>query len=567
MWQTALFVHMKLGIYKSLILKILLIGITFFLFRSCLSIKHDVVASNNGHITLSWDTEKTEKLFIKGELLFYWKQWPLTNDNTFDKHQLIKPDTLKMTDAVWTAKGYPPKGFGTYRFLIEQKDLKNEAILNFSRILGACEVWINGEKLVTHGNFSKNPDNAVDGIPALIVELPKAEFLDVMFLVSSSNSRLGGGLPLQNSIDAKERFYLLQKRKFAFESLTTFLILFFGMYQIFIYYKSRPEKYFLYFGLFCLFGGTRQLFVGEVFAYKLFPEISFEIVQRLRYICFYGGLAFMFLYHHYLFPSYFSRKVILFFTLFPALGILYVAFTSVFYGTYSAPIFHVFGFLNVITGFWLMLKAMKDKKPYAQRMFLNLIILSATFTNDILNAMMLKQTEFIVNIGVLTYVVFQVYLNYRVVKAAQLELQKMTERVQNKEAEISKLLYESYHHLKSKRELINDLKKTTYDDTVSVEKIISNLRSELLEDNQLNVIKSDIEQLNYDFVQRLKARVPKLTPTDLELCTYIHIGLNRKEIARLRHVTIEAVKKSRYRLRKKLDLSADKDLENFLKDI
>lgn len=565
---------MKLGFLNSLIFKILLISIVIFLLRSCLSKKHDIVASDNAHITLSWDTQKTEKLGVKAKLLFYWKQWPLTDEGVFNKDKLSNPDTLETTAAVWTYKGYPPKGFGTYRLFIKQEDLKKEAALYLSRVLGACEVWINGKKQLTHGNLSKNLADVVDGIPALVVELPNEEFLDVIFLVSSANSRLGGGFPLQNSIVEKERFYLIQKRKLAFESLTTFLILFFGLYQIFIYFKAKREKYFLYFGFFCLFGGARQLFVGEVFIHEMFPGISFEIIQRLRYICFYGGLGFIFLYHHYLFPNYFSRKVILFFTLIPALGVMYVLFTSVFYGTYSAPVFQVFGLLTIITGFWLLIKAVKDKKPFAEWMLLNLIILSITFTNDILNAMMLRQTGFIVNIGLLTYVVFQMYLNHKIGKERELRLKKMAqqvatmnEQVETKKTEISKLLYESYHHLKSKRELVDDLKKTTYDNSVSVDEIIKNLRSELLEDNQLNIIKNDIEILNYDFIQHLKTKVPKLTETDLELCTYIHMGLQRKEIARLRHITVEAVRKARYRLRKKLELSADKDLEDFLNDI
>jgi DNA-binding CsgD family transcriptional regulator len=510
---------------------------------------------------------KNKELNIKGNALFYWKQWPLDDNGAFQQELLTKPDTIQWPSPVWKHKGYTPKGFGTFCFSIKPENPAQDLVLHFSRVLGASEVWVNGKQYAVHGNLSKISSESENAVPAFTVPLPNEANLDVMILVSNFSSRFGGGFPLKNVIALKESFHNSVERRATQESLITIIIILFGFFQLITYTNFQKEKYFLFFGLFCLVGGSRQLFVGDTFIIKIFPDISFEVVQRLRYICYYGGLALIFLYHHYLFHGYFSKKIVLFFTLIPCLGVLYVLLFPVYYGTYSAPVFQILGFLSLVMWFWLITKAIIDKKPFAKLVLLNAIIITIVFTNDMLNAMLIIQTEFLVNVGLLTYVVFQVYLNYRIVKAAQLELKMMTEKVLNKEAEISKLLFESYHHLKSKRELVNDLKKTTYDDTVSVETIISNLRSELLEDNQLNVIKNDIEKLNYYFIQRLKTRAPKLTQTDVELCTYIYIGLNRKEIARLRHITVEGVKKARYRLRKKLELSADKDLENFLKDV
>jgi DNA-binding CsgD family transcriptional regulator len=538
------------------------------LLLGCVSDDQDFALLEEGQIHLSTDQiSKNKELIIKGNALFYWQQWPLDEKGIFQEALLTKPNTIQWPTPVWQDNGYAPKGYGTFRFQIKNENPEKQLVLNFSRVLGASEVWVNGQKQGDHGKLSKKCEESTNAIPPLTVELPQETTLDVMILVSNCSSRFGGGFPLKNTIALKESFYKAKDRRAVEESLVTILIILFGIFQLITYSNFWKERYFLFFGLFCLVGGSRQLFVGEAFILKIFPDISFEVVQRLRYVCYYGGLALIFMYHHYLFRGYFSKKMVLFFTLVPCLGVLYVVATPVYYGTYSAPVYQVFGFLNLLLGYWLITKAINDKKPFSKLILVNLIILTIVFTNDILNAMLIIQTKFLVNIGLLTYVAFQVYLNYRIVKLAQLELKEMTQRVQNKEAEISKLLFESYHHLKSKRELVNDLKKTTYDETVSVEKIISNLRSELLEDNQLNIIKNDIEELNYDFVQRLKSYAPKLTQTDLELCTYIYIGLDRKEIARLRHVSIEGVKKARYRLRKKLELPADKDLEDFLKDI
>ncbi len=555
--------------------KILLPGFLFFLLSGCVSDDQSLAVLEKGVIHLKTNqVSKGKELVIKGNSLFYWKQWPLTEKGAFQKELLTKADTIQWPSPVWEKKAYSPKGFGTFRFFIQRDNQEKQIILNFSRVLGASEVWVNGKKYATHGNLSKNDTTSQDAIPALTVEMPKEELLDVMLLVSSFNSRHGGGFPLQNTIVEKDSFYKAKERRAALEILVTFLILLFGVFQIITYTNSQKEKYFLYFGLFCLVGGSRQLFVGDTFILKLFPEMSFEVAQKLRYICYYGGLALIFLYHNHLFRGYFSKKAALVFNIIPCIGIVYVLVFPVFYATYSAPVFQFLGLLYLLLGYFLIIKALRDKRPFARFILLNLIFLTITFTNDILNAMLVIQTAFLVNLGLLTYVAFQVYLNQKIGKQKEVEFQnmaqqieKMNQQVQTKKEEISKLLYESYHHLKSKRELVDDLKKTTYDDSISVDEIIKNLRSELLEDNQLNIIKNDIEILNYDFIQRLKASAPKLTETDLELCTYIHMGLSRKEIARLRHITVEAVRKARYRLRKKLELSADKDLEHFLNTI
>ncbi len=567
---------MKFGLWRFYFFKRLLSSLVFFLLLGCVSSNQDFAILKEGQMEITTNQlHKNKSLVIKGNSLFYWKQWPLDEQGVFTKELLTNPDTIKWPISVWGKKDYPPKGFGTFRFFIKQEHTDNQIVFNLSRVLGAAEVWVNGKKYATHGTLSKKSNTSQDAIPALTVEMPKEDILDIMLLVSSFNSRHGGGFPLQNTITEKESFYKTKERRSALEILVTFLILMFGVFQIITYTNFRKEKYFLYFGLFCLVGGSRQLFVGDTFILKLFPEMSFELCQRLRYVCYYGGLALIFLYHHHLFYGYFSKKVVLFLTLVPCLGVIYVITSSIFYATYSAPIFHFFGFLFLLIGFWLIIKALKDKRPFAKFILLNLIFLTITFTNDILNGMLVIQTTFLVNIGLLTYVAFQTYLNQRIRKEKELELQNMTleiknmsEQILNNETRISKLLHESYYHFKSKKELVNNLTKIKQEDTTeSINNILKSLSSELVEDNQLNTIKSDIEILNYQYLQQLKAKAPILTETDLEICSYIYIGLNRNEIARLRSTTIEAIRKSRYRIRKKLELDIDENLEDYLKNL
>ena len=70
-------------------------------------------------------------------------------------------------------------------------------------------------------------------------------------------------------------------------------------------------------------------------------------------------------------------------------------------------------------------------------------------------------------------------------------------------------------------------------------------------------------ELNGDFVERLQTQYEKLTPKDIKMCTYLRMNLSTKEISQLLNVTIRAVEASRYRLRKKMNLGTQENLNEF----
>jgi DNA-binding NarL/FixJ family response regulator len=69
------------------------------------------------------------------------------------------------------------------------------------------------------------------------------------------------------------------------------------------------------------------------------------------------------------------------------------------------------------------------------------------------------------------------------------------------------------------------------------------------------------------FSKKLKHQHPKLTRTDLEIACFIVLGKSRREIADLRSVKVSSIKTSRHRLRKKMFLSSDILLDDYLKSI
>jgi tetratricopeptide (TPR) repeat protein len=124
----------------------------------------------------------------------------------------------------------------------------------------------------------------------------------------------------------------------------------------------------------------------------------------------------------------------------------------------------------------------------------------------------------------------------------------------------------------NKNEVFNKLKKLAgqikekFADKGSdeVREIISEIDRQTDMEDQWDEFKLHFESIHKSFFKRLKDKCPGVTQHDMQLCSYVKLNLNTKEIARLMNITPESVNTHRYRLRKKLELSAEETLDDFV---
>jgi DNA-binding CsgD family transcriptional regulator len=86
-------------------------------------------------------------------------------------------------------------------------------------------------------------------------------------------------------------------------------------------------------------------------------------------------------------------------------------------------------------------------------------------------------------------------------------------------------------------------------------------------DKSVEVLQADIDKVNLYFFERLGNMFPLLTEKEKELCGFLMLKLTTKDIANIRNVTPDAVKKARQRIRKKLPISENQELTTFLETI
>ena len=73
-----------------------------------------------------------------------------------------------------------------------------------------------------------------------------------------------------------------------------------------------------------------------------------------------------------------------------------------------------------------------------------------------------------------------------------------------------------------------------------------------------------LDKLSDAFYSELNSKFPDLSKTDKRLCSLIRLKIDSHEIATLQNITLSSLNTSRYRLRKKLNLSKDDDLDDFI---
>lgn len=96
-------------------------------------------------------------------------------------------------------------------------------------------------------------------------------------------------------------------------------------------------------------------------------------------------------------------------------------------------------------------------------------------------------------------------------------------------------------------------------------KRLHGLMEEALEDKEdWQLFEAYFKNAHQAFWERLQGKFPDLTSGDLRICCLLRMNLSTKEIASLLNISVRAVEIRRYRLRKKLELSAEMNLVDFL---
>lgn len=149
-----------------------------------------------------------------------------------------------------------------------------------------------------------------------------------------------------------------------------------------------------------------------------------------------------------------------------------------------------------------------------------------------------------------------------------LEQEKFKNEIESKNRQLaSKAL-----SISTRNELIEDImealsKESEIRGNERLKRRIFELRNHLKKDSEWDEFFTHFEETNHGFLSSLREKHPELTSNDVRFLSYIYMNLSTKEISSLLNITVEACRKRKERITKKMNLSEETDLYNYISAI
>ncbi|MEO9510656.1 MAG: tetratricopeptide repeat protein [Flavobacteriaceae bacterium] len=125
-------------------------------------------------------------------------------------------------------------------------------------------------------------------------------------------------------------------------------------------------------------------------------------------------------------------------------------------------------------------------------------------------------------------------------------------------------------HLAKKNEVLEGLKqkaqelKANEESKKGYQQLIRTINFDLQDDNNWQNFSRYFEEVHKDFNSNVKTKYPQVTSNELRLLALLKMNLSSKEIANILNISPEGIKKARYRLRKKLDITTEDSLQDLV---
>lgn len=205
------------------------------------------------------------------------------------------------------------------------------------------------------------------------------------------------------------------------------------------------------------------------------------------------------------------------------------------------------------------LEVIANEKEMKSKLYLLLFVLILTFG------------------GVISFLVWRDYkARTQIVKEKyekeKLKKEVLSQKVKVSETELKHLIADNTMRL----EFIKQLSKQIKQDKDSSESknvqdyantLLLKLQQQITTENKLSLLQDKISAVNQEFDKHIINLFPNLTKTEREVCSLLRLNLSIKEIASIRNSSIDSIKALRYRIRKKMEVPKQQELESFIQNL
>lgn len=153
-------------------------------------------------------------------------------------------------------------------------------------------------------------------------------------------------------------------------------------------------------------------------------------------------------------------------------------------------------------------------------------------------------------------------------QTAELETQKVTRELDFKKQELAAKalqLARKNEFLQSVHEQVDSMRTNT---EVSVAESARRINKQIMRDieseEDWEQFLASFREVHRDFLEQLQHAYPDISKSEVRLACLMKMNLSGKELAALLNISPDGIKKARYRLRKKMNLDSEVDIQEFL---
>lgn len=374
---------------------------------------------DNGYLDLSrWDIDEEQIIELNGTWEFYPNEL-LTSENI--KQTMHKPQ-YHQVPGFWDKE----IKYGTYRLLIDIGDRRGIMGLYVPTIYTSAKVWVNSDLICSIGKTGTiKKETRPAFLPGLYSINTNDQVIELIVQVASFHHRDGGiweSFKLGDERSLKENYIC----KIVFDMFIFGALLIMGLHFGTLFMLRRKDFTSLYFAILLLAMAIRIPFVGEMLVHHAFPQIPWELTEKISFMTFFLIITSGNMYIHSLYKEEFHKTVLFAIKLVSgALTLFVLIFQSITY-IHILNFYQIFSTAVMLYDLFVLILAIKRKREGAKIIFLGLLALVLTGTNDILYFNSFSPFANLVHYGLFIFIFSQSYVLSKIFSSAFLKIEKLS---------------------------------------------------------------------------------------------------------------------------------------------
>jgi signal transduction histidine kinase len=371
---------------------------------------------------------------LAGDWEFYWNK--LLEPGDFNAS--LKPVYIHVP-GVWNRQGdYEALGYGTYRFQLKLPPNQIGLSVYFPIVNSSAKIWVNDIFVTETGIVNSDKDNYEPRLMGTVVPIPDGVELVALVVQVANFTYYTSGIPSTPRIGRSGAIFERNNRANGIENFFAGSLIAMCIYQLMLFFLNTHRKPYLWLAMICLGVALRALIVhgGSFLLPNLIPSIHWEVWKKIEFASVYGMLIFFPSYIYYLFPTVASKRIQ---QIFMAAGIILcipVLFTPHYIYGMLLEIVHLLLLFAFAYAIYSVIIAWRRGNKDARVICFGIVASFPFILIEIIQNSVFTQYniefEFLVEAGVLVFLLFQVYLlgrhyarAYRRLEVSNRELERM----------------------------------------------------------------------------------------------------------------------------------------------